>query len=903
MNSANPVLLSPGLALLREAAQMPAGARFYRCALQVNPHSYVEKYRGQPNALTEQQYVQQLVDRAVDRGIEVLAITDHNHVGSVDAFRAAGNNKDIAVFPGFEVESTEGVHVICIYPRETAVLQLSRYLGELGIVDTDPSSKPSSKPFSEILELVKERGGITIAAHVTQSKGLLHSLHGQACIRGWRDPNLMAVQIPGSVDDLPQDKKAIITNRNPDYRRSPPRDADLAVAVINAEDVTGPESLDEPTTTSYIKMSEISIEGLRQAFLDPGSRIRLGKDQPAEAEHSEILAIAWQGGFLDDVAIRLNENLNVLVGGRGTGKSTIVESIRYALAIAPRADEARRVHESIIKNVVKAGTKISLLIRSRKPALVDYVVERTVPNPPIVRNSIGEVLPLLPRDIFPTIEVYGQHEISEIANSADRRTLLLSRFTARDAQIDRRKQELKRALDKSRADIERIDREKDQVIERLSLLPRIEETLKAYQSAGLEQKLELQTLLIREERVFSLIPERLETLTNIVDELLREVPLDTTFLSERSLNGLPNRDLISGLQSVFDEVSRRVRAATTEIQNALAEADARVGDVKRAWGERRKSVEEEYQSVLRELQKSKVNAEEFMQLRRQIEELRPLRERLELLDRSSREQIARRRSLLAEWEDVLRIEFQQLEKAAKKVSRQLRSRVRAKVVSSGNRKPLEDFLREHVGGRVSNAIDTLNNMSTISLREIVDDCRAGKDTLATKYHIPPAQAERICQMSEQAKMQLEELELPATTLIELNVAADGQPEEWKTLDDLSTGQKATAILLLLLLESDAPLIVDQPEDDLDNRFISEGIVPKMREEKQRRQFIFATHNANIPVLGDAELILGLRAREDHGGIPPENVGSIDSRSVQKLVEETLEGGREAFEVRRLKYGF
>src|SRR6185436_9859748 len=75
--------------------------------------------------------------------------------------------------------------------------------------------------------------------------------------------------------------------------------------------------------------------------------------------------------------------------------------------------------------------------------------------------------------------------------------------------------------------------------------------------AGLEQKLELQTLLIREERVFSLIPERLETLTNIVDELLREVPLDTTFLSERSLNGLPNRDLISGLQSVVDEIRRR----------------------------------------------------------------------------------------------------------------------------------------------------------------------------------------------------------------------------------------------------------------------------------------------------------------------------------------------------------
>ena len=101
--------------------------------------------------------------------------------------------------------------------------------------------------------------------------------------------------------------------------------------------------------------------------------------------------------------------------------------------------------------------------------------------------------------------------------------------------------------------------------------------------------------------------------------------------------------------------------------------------------------------------------------------------------------------------------------------------------------------------------------------------------------------------------------------------------------------------------------MDQPEDDLDNRFITEGIVPRMREEKQRRQFIFSTHNANIPVLGDAELIVGLSAagEADRGQarVVPEHTGSIDSPSVRELVEEILEGGREAFERRRRKYGF
>jgi predicted ATPase len=156
-------------------------------------------------------------------------------------------------------------------------------------------------------------------------------------------------------------------------------------------------------------------------------------------------------------------------------------------------------------------------------------------------------------------------------------------------------------------------------------------------------------------------------------------------------------------------------------------------------------------------------------------------------------------------------------------------------------------------------------------------------------------------------MHIEELELPPTTVIKLNTAAAGALPVWQALDELSTGQKATAVLLLLLLESDAPLIVDQPEDDLDNRFITEGVVPKMREEKRRRQFIFSTHNANIPVLGDAELIVGLTpSGEGESGkavIEQRHIGSIDSPGVRELVEDILEGGKDAFETRRQKYGF
>ena len=175
------------------------------------------------------------------------------------------------------------------------------------------------------------------------------------------------------------------------------------------------------------------------------------------------------------------------------------------------------------------------------------------------------------------------------------------------------------------------------------------------------------------------------------------------------------------------------------------------------------------------------------------------------------------------------------------------------------------------------------------------------------YNLPSGSARTDRASHLDLFMRIEELELPATTRIELNTAAEGEPPVWQTLQALSTGQKATAVLLLLLLESEAPLVVDQPEDDLDNRFITEGVVPIMRQEKRRRQFVFSTHNANIPVLGDAELILGLaasgEASEGQAKIQPKHMGSIDIQPVRELVEEILEGGKAAFEMRRSKYGF
>lgn len=132
---------------------------------------------------------------------------------------------------------------------------------------------------------------------------------------------------------------------------------------------------------------------------------------------------------------------------------------------------------------------------------------------------------------------------------------------------------------------------------------------------------------------------------------------------------------------------------------------------------------------------------------------------------------------------------------------------------------------------------------------------------------------------------------------------DGTPRD---LGKLSSGQKATALLLLAFAQGGRPLVLDQPEEDLDNRFVYNDVVSLLRAEKgvavasRRRQIIVATHNANIPVNGDAELVLSLA--DEGGRCVVRTRGSIDDATVRNEIRTVLEGGADAFSRRAEKYG-
>jgi hypothetical protein len=290
----------------------------------------------------------------------------------------------------------------------------------------------------------------------------------------------------------------------------------------------------------------------------------------------------------------------------------------------------------------------------------------------------------------------------------------------------------------------------------------------------------------------------------------------------------------------------------------------------------------------------------------QVERLKPKESELKTRKKALAQFQSTRRELLARWDEAKAEDLRQLRRAAQRVSKRLKNRVRVNVRRSASLGELETVIRSHCSGNISQALERLRATEDLSLSELGTTIAEGAQALVKKYGFSQASAERIAQGGTPLALEVEECEIPPEAVLELNVGTEGV-QTWKELAQLSTGQKATAVLLLLLLESDAPLIVDQPEDDLDNRFIAECIVPTMREEKRRRQFVFSSHNANIPVLGDAEQIVGLTPIVEDGveqaTIPEELCGSIDTPAIKQLIKELLEGGQEAFELRREKYGF
>ena len=202
------------------------------------------------------------------------------------------------------------------------------------------------------------------------------------------------------------------------------------------------------------------------------------------------------------------------------GKSTIIESIRYALGIGPIGAGAGRDHRGLVENVLVAGTKISMLVRG---GTGEFVIERSVPDPPVVRDALGTALASRPVDVLGPVEVFSQQELAELADSRDYIAQLLQRISGHGTEPA---SNLPTKLRQNREAILGGRRQLAEIDDALDELPRLQETLTHFRSARLDQRLDERTRIDRERRVLDTAACRIDDVLAVTQPLRDEGLLD-----------------------------------------------------------------------------------------------------------------------------------------------------------------------------------------------------------------------------------------------------------------------------------------------------------------------------------------------------------------------------------------
>lgn len=849
-------------------------ASYYKCALQVNPYCYAG-YRGEQPA-EENTYNTEILKKCQENNIRVVGLANHGNVDASESLRTLLAGNGIVVFPGFEIMTAEKIHIVCLYPEDRTVSQLNRYLGAMGLDTADRGNETSTLSCLQIARKVVDEGGFWYAAHITSDNGIL-KLGKLNTV--WQSDLLVAAQIPDSKDNIDPNYKNIINNTDPQYKRP------NAPAYINACDVEKPADLDKETATTLIKMSVPSFQNFVMAFKDPGSRIRLNCEMETGYQ-SAIRSLKVYGGYLDGLNIEFSDNLVTIIGGRGTGKSTIINFIRYALDMPPKEKLRKKDFDEMIEHNLGPMSRIELIVESNAQFGRVYKIIKRFNAAPVIEDPEGKVSNLRIEDVVPGIEIYGQNEIVESVRNPELINDIVLRLFTKDAAIQGQIQKAYQDLADNSAEIEKAEIAIEADEEESADLPTLKEKLKYYADAGLDKKVPLIEKLTGEEAALetfgSSIPHpgvEFAELNTVSSDALPELIKLTQEYNQR-LGKIKNDydALILWITEQFAEIKNKWETQKAEKDEEIKESLAAVEGIQ---DKSSTEIVADYSRLLKRVKKAEPVSERLEENRRRIAELE--NKRLTLIE-------ACRKS----WDSHMDSMTAQLKKLNKK---KLRGVVRLSINFRQQKDLLIGKLLE-IDGIGDKSIAGIIDYKDFDAFTFADDVRKGAGHIRDKYHLTPSSAEKIIKsLSAKDLRSIEEYIFPDQFIVELLVNG-----KYKSMSNLSKGQQCTAILHIILLENKDPLIVDQPEDNLDNSFIAEDLITAIRENKIRRQYIFATHNANIPVFGDAELIIAMEEKEGLGIITEGGIGSVDSESVKAQVIRILEGGEAAFRMREEKYG-
>jgi energy-coupling factor transporter ATP-binding protein EcfA2 len=626
---------------------------------------------------------------------------------------------------------------------------------------------------------------------------------------------------------------------------------------------------------------------------------------PARAEHMWIVEkIEISGGFLPGLSVNVPQGLTCIIGARGSGKSTLAEAVRFALcgisgAPKPCAD--------LIQANLAGGALVTIT------ALADgsnrYSIKRGLKQSPVLLTSDGRAINTvdLDRGTFLPLDAYSSLEIEAIADEVlgDKRRNLLDELRSEQMRtIHLSLAESTRALDANADRIRTGQRTIGDLTEQIEELGDVRVRLSALAPSDHESGADFgrlsrqQQLNLREIAKLDSAERDLRTLGQSLEQLRREAQnvFAARLAEEQSANAGTLRPYDNLLAASLGPVEKNLNAINTRIRDAqgtLAQA--------------RESITEIHTTHAGELTKLTVLNQAASEQARMRASLEQQVAKLEALEQQRAEVNAELKTLLdlrksLKTNHILmrdRISTMR-DEVASGLQHEAGERVRIRVMRNADHLAYQQMLVDGLkGARVrsqNEIITTLMQQRPEQLAQLIQS-----NDLDSFEELTHFGSERSRKILDSFRESVDPLALEITAIedrigIELNVATAGQPH-FKDAADLSRGQKCTALLPILLARRDNPLIIDQPEDNLDNHFIFETVVNAVQRLKKRRQMIFITHNANIPVLAEAELVLVMNSDGRVGAI--EKCGTVDE--CREQIIDLLEGGREAFELRSKRY--
>jgi hypothetical protein len=620
--------------------------------------------------------------------------------------------------------------------------------------------------------------------------------------------------------------------------------------------------------------------------------------------HHTLQSLHVTGGFLSGLRLDFADGLNCFIGGRGAGKTTALEFLRYGLGLMPdprTSPQRLRTIDALVKANLGSG-RISIDLRTKTG--MRYTAGRGAAESVQVLNAAGSAVPVsLDRDQIFGADVFSQNEIEEIAASPAAQLDLLDRFEESESVIiSRALEELHRELDQSSADLARIDEDLDDLLAKASELPAIEERLKGLVAVGgpdaerINASHEARGARAREERVPSLLITALNRAAHEVTLIESEFRGQAeAHLGQTVLRGA-NGELFGEVASELSSFGRVLAESVRSVVSAARETEARLTRIQAVLAERHAMQEAEYRALISESEEQGGRAAERSALQIAHAAAQAAANAHEAKTKQRESQLKTRAELLKRLSELRDQRFALRKRVAESLTQRFSS-IRVTVAQAADIDRYCDLIADALKGAGMKQGMVADRLSQAFLPTELSRIIARNDhgSLMQRASLEEDRARKILDALRASgkSYALETVDLGDRPCIEL---LDG--EQYKESPNLSTGQRCTTILPILLVQSERPLLIDQPEDNLDNAFVFETIVTALRAVKGTRQVIFVTHNPNIPVLGEAERVFVFASDGRRAAL--RQVGTVDDCKEQ--IEKILEGGREAFLQRKVRYG-